>query len=76
MTPTVISVLKKSTEISVFYSFSEEEQVNKQMNVIFHNTISEIIGMPNLYSGPILSENLSKHDTISSSIFIPPPELV
>lgn len=77
ITPTVVCVIKKDADISSFYSFSEEEKTQKDIKAIIN---TEIICAPitssQLNSEPIVSENLSKHDNISSKIFIPPPEEV
>lgn len=77
VTPTIISVIEKSADTSVFYSFSEEEKANKEIKAVFNfDVASDPIFDSNLNSGLIHSENLSKHDKISSKIFIPPPEQV
>lgn len=76
-TPTVVSVIKKSADTSIFYSFSEEEKANKEIKAIFYfDTVNAPVLLSNLNSGIIQSENLSKHDKIASKIFIPPPEQV
>lgn len=77
LTPTIVRVIEKSTDTSITYSFFEEEQSHKQIKAIFHFEIAyEIIHLSELTSKIILSENLSKHDIISSTIFIPPPDHV
>ena len=77
VTPTIVSVIKKNADMSVFYSFSEEEKSHKEIKAVisfdYSNTPNDI---SQLNSGIIHSENLSKHDKISSKIFIPPPEQV
>ncbi len=76
-TPTLVSAIKRSSDTSISYSFSEEEQMHKQIKAICHFDMAyEIIDLSELPSGLILSDNLSKHDIISSSIFIPPPDEV
>lgn len=77
-TPTIISVIKKSADTSLFYSFSEEEKSHKEVKAIFNFDIAcdPVVLVSNLNSKLILSENLSKHDKIASKIFIPPPEQV
>ena len=76
-TPTIVSVIKKSADMSVFYSFSEEEKAQKEIKAIF---ISDLVNVSNnisqLNSSLIHFENLSKHDKIASKIFIPPPDQV
>jgi hypothetical protein len=76
--PTIVSVIKKSADTSLFYSFSEEEKSHKEVKAIFNFDIERdpIILLSVLNSKLILSENLSKHDKIASKIFIPPPEQV
>ena len=78
-TPTIVTLIKKNTDISVFYSFSEEEMhkdckqikanLNHEYNFVFvdlyKNTTTKII-----------SENLSRHDNVADEIFSPPPELI
>jgi hypothetical protein len=77
VTPTVVSVIEKSADMSVFYSFSEEEKAHKEIKAVFNFDYSNApINLSQLNSGLIHSENLSKHDKIASKIFIPPPELV
>jgi len=76
-TPTIVSVVKKNTDTSFFYSMSEEEIKHKEIKSDFRFdeplTIAFAISET---SGPILSENLSRHDNVASAIFIPPPEQV
>lgn len=75
VTPTVISVIEKNADTSVFYSFSEEEKAHKEIKAIFdfHYTNAPL-HISQLNSSLIHSENLSRHDKIPSKIFIPPPE--
>lgn len=77
VTPTIVSVIKKSADMSVFYSFSEEEKAHKEIKAVFNSDVVIYpVNLSRLDSGLIHSENLSKHDKISSKIFIPPPEQV
>ena len=77
VTPTIVSVIKKSADMSVFYSFSEEEKTHKEIKAVFESdfVIAPAI-LSQIGSGLIHSENLSKHDKIASKIFIPPPDQV
>jgi hypothetical protein len=76
-TPTIVSVIKKSTDTSYFYGMSEEELTHKEIKAEFKfEPAWNFNFIESKASGPILSENLSKHDNIASSIFIPPPEQV
>ena len=72
-----MTVIEKSSDISIFFNVSEEENAHKEIKVIFYSeSPSEIISVIKLSSIVILSENLSKHDNITASIFIPPPDQV
>ena len=76
-TPTIVSVIEKNADTSLFYSFSEEEKAHKEVKAVFNfNVVNTPVNFSNLNSGLIHSENLSKHDKIASKIFIPPPEQV
>ncbi|MFT3793241.1 hypothetical protein [Flavobacterium sp.] len=75
-TPTVVSVIKKSCDTSYFFSMSEEEHHKEvKAEYRFHHDIT-FVNLSGNTSGLILSENLSKHDNVSATIFIPPPEQV
>lgn len=77
VTPTIVSVITKNADLSVFYSFSEEEKAHQEIKAIFnYDEVIALINLSRLDSGIIHSENLSKHDKISSKIFISPPEQV
>jgi len=74
-TPTIVSMIEKSCDTSYFFSMSEEELTHKEIKAEFRLGNELSIGyFQNKSSSLILSENLSKHDNISSAIFIPPPE--
>lgn len=77
-TPTVVTLIKKSVDISIFYNFAEEE---------IHKDLKEVKALKQCFDYPfteaelnpnskIISENLSRHDNVSEEIFSPPPELV
>ena len=77
VTPTIVTVIEKSADISIFYSISEEEHSLKEIKTFFYvDHFSEVLVPIESSSSAILSENLSKHDKITSSIFIPPPNEV
>ncbi len=77
VTPAVVTVIEKSADISILYSVSEEEHAHKEIKTFFYlESPTEVITSSRLSSSAILSENLSKHDKITSSIFIPPPNEV
>lgn len=76
-TPTIVSLIEKKTDVSIFYSLTEEE---------IHKELKEVKAEIKSYDYPIttialkksriVSENLSKHDNVSSVIFSPPPEFI
>ncbi|MFN3969450.1 hypothetical protein [Flavobacterium sp.] len=77
-TPTVVTLIKKSTDVSMFYSSAEEE---------IHKDLKEVKGIKQCFDYPftasklnpdskIISENLSRHDNVAEEIFSPPPELI
>lgn len=74
LTPTIVSLIEKDNDTSPLYSFSEEEKAHKEIMAVFiyHNLFEDL---PELCSNSslIFSENLSKHDKIDTTIFIPPP---
>jgi hypothetical protein len=76
-TPTIVSLIEKNTDISFFYSSAELEEMHKEIKSEFKfDTFSILTFKQPRISSLVLSENLSKHDNIFSSIFIPPPDFV
>ncbi|HEX8270684.1 MAG TPA: hypothetical protein VF581_12390 [Flavobacterium sp.] len=76
-TPTIVGMIEKSCDTSVFFNMTEEELSHKDLKAqikIDHSY--ELIDLSSTTSSLILSENLSKHDNVCSAIFIPPPEQV
>ncbi len=74
-TPTIVTMIEKSCDTSIFFSLSEEEHTQKEVKVFAYHLDLEtgfLLGKHNK-SSLVLSENLSKHDKISASIFSPPP---
>ena len=77
-TPTVVTLIKKSTDVSIFYSFAEEE-IHKDLKEVkcikqcFDYPFTDLLLNPN---SKIISENLSRHDNATEEIFSPPPELI
>lgn len=77
ITPTVVCAIENDADVSVIYSFSEEEQVHKDIKLVFYyNQVYSRIPTSNVVSKTILTENSLKHDDVSLGIFIPPPELI
>ena len=74
---TIVCVIEKSADTSIFYSVSEEENVHKQFKAFLcFDAEMESITFFESSSNVILSDNLSKHDNVAASIFIPPPDQV
>lgn len=73
-TPTVVSIISKTSDTSYFYSVAEEELTHKEVK-----HLKECLNTEHLFnfikysSSLIISENQLKHDNISPSIFSPPP---
>ncbi|MES2239972.1 MAG: hypothetical protein V4497_06895 [Bacteroidota bacterium] len=75
-TPTIVKLIEKSSDTSIFYSMSEEEHAKKEVkNLVFMDTeATTFVLKRSVVKSLILSENLSKHDNVSRSIFTPPPD--
>ena len=77
--PTIVTMIEKNTDISVFYSFAEEELTKhaKEVKAELKNTYTtELPAFSSTSKNKIISENLSKHDKVLEEIFSPPPELI
>lgn len=77
-TATIVKMVEKSCNTSIFFSEFEKESVQKEIKVFtYYDGIQSgfLIGKANK-SGLILYENLSKHDKITTSIFSPPPDFI
>ncbi|GGA76194.1 hypothetical protein GCM10008015_15980 [Flavobacterium palustre] len=75
-TPTIVKLIEKSTDVAVYYSVSEEEQVKKETKHLVYAITSNLTfkvkktGLRNL----ILFEDFSKHDNVIQTIATPPPD--
>lgn len=78
-TPTIITLIEKKADVSLFYSSSEEEnhkdlkEIKADLHVPFDYPILVVAPQRN---SKIISENQLRHDNIAAEIFIPPPELI
>ena len=73
-TPTVVSVINKSCDTSYFYSMAEEELSHKAVKEFkMHFKKENSFKLAKLSSSLIISENQLKHDSVTPSIFSPPP---
>lgn len=78
-TPALVSAIKKDCNTAMFFSMSEEEHALKEVKVYAYVSIApqSIFGLLEINKSSLIqSENLSKHDNISASIFSPPPNLI
>lgn len=77
-TPTVVTLIEKNTDTSLFYSFAEEE-IHKQIKEV-KAEVKQHFDYPfldlKIKKTTIISENLSRHDNVAAEIFSPPPELI
>lgn len=77
--PTIVTVIEKKSNVSMCFSFSEEElhknvkEIPADFNLNFDYKFDTQIVIKN---SKIISKNVSKYDTISEEIFSPPPELI
>ncbi|MCF6128889.1 hypothetical protein L1S35_04340 [Flavobacterium sp. AS60] len=76
-TPTLVTLIKKNTDTSMFYSFAEEE-IHKEIKEV-KAEVKQHFDYPFLElqidkNTAIISENLSRHDNVASEIFSPPPD--
>jgi hypothetical protein len=77
ITPTVICIVKRTRDIAVVYSFSEEEKSQNEITAIINFVIhSEVFDLCRLNSKPLFALNLPQEETIFCRIFIPPPQEV
>lgn len=78
-TPTIVTLIEKNTDISMFYNFAEEEnhkdikEIKADLNLGFDYPFIEL---NSIRDSKIISKNLLRHDNIAEEIFIPPPELI
>lgn len=76
--PTIVTLIEKNTDISIFYNFAEEEihksykQIQAEFRQVAEYPLMESKLIPN---SKIISENVSRHDNVADEIFSPPPEI-
>jgi len=76
-TPTIVSLIEKATNTSCFYSMTEEEVSQKEIKSEYIVDYSyPVINFFIQKNSKIHSVNILRHDSISSKIFIPPPDKV
>lgn len=77
--PTIVTLIEKNNDISLFYDFAEEE-IQKDFKEIKGEIIPDYFfaftNFTQIKNTKIIFENLSRHDNVSEEIFSPPPEVV
>jgi len=78
LTPLIVRLIENSSDTSTFFNLSEEElDSEKEIKAVFYFNLSKnIVILPQSDSCKIFSKKLSKHELISFTVLIPPPELV
>lgn len=78
-TPTIITVIEKNADVSLFFSFAEEEthkDIKLVKPVCKQNVVFTFDEDWNTSKSKIFSKNVLDHDNVSGEICSPPPELV
>lgn len=75
--PPIVTIIEKSCDTSKYFSLSEEEHTQKEVKVFAYSqdAVSSHVITAVSKTSLILSENLSKHDRITPTIFSPPPDI-
>lgn len=69
-------VIENEGDFPVMYSFSEEEQDQKEVKLVYHfDQINKTVYLFKTTNSVIFSKNTLKQDEIPLFIFITPPEL-
>lgn len=75
-TPTLVAMVERECDTSIFYTMTEEEENHKDFKLLFlHSPIFVDEALTSSASSKILYENCSKHDNVAAAIFSPPPEV-
>ena len=76
-TPTIVSLIEKSSDTSCFYSLNKEETSQEEIKSdLLVQTQHSVITFFLIKKIKIHSINNLRHDSISSNIFIPPPQQI
>lgn len=76
--PTIVTLIEKKTNVSLFYSFDEEEihKNHKEIKSDFKRSVEYFfMDSKRNPNSKIISENLSRHNNVGEEIFFQPPEL-
>lgn len=75
ITPTIMTVIEKNNDMSVFFGSADNEKADLEMEAVFTSEFEYLTNdFTFLNSSLILSKNLSIQFIIDSKIFIPPPQ--
>lgn len=75
--PTVVSLMEDEADVSIAYSFTEEEIQKEIKEVKVAPTEFHFVFLDgSKLSSEIKSENLQRHDNVFEEIFSPPPEII
>jgi hypothetical protein len=76
--PTVVIIIKKSCDISLFFDFAEEEEDSQKeiKNFVYQELVKvEPINICFEEVEFLFSNKIAKHDNVISFIFAPPPNV-
>lgn len=76
--PTVVSLIQDDADVSIAYSFTEEE-IQKELKEVKagpEQAAHFVFSGSFKKSTQIKSENLQRHDNVFEEIFSPPPEFI
>lgn len=75
-TPTLVTLIEKDTDTSMFYCFAEEEHQKEIKAEVKFYTEHSVIAFVEAEKKPSFIENNSEHPTIFKEIFSPPPNFI
>ena len=74
--PTIISVVKNDSDISIVYTLTEEEMSKEKEVVVYAKTEFQFAFIESVIKGTVIqSQYLQKKDNFFGDIFLPPPEV-
>ena len=75
-TPTLVTLIEKDSDISMFYCFAEEEHHKEIKAEIKFYVEHNVIAFMELEKKTSFIENNSEHPTVFREIFSPPPNFI
>ncbi len=74
--PTIISVVKNDSDISVVYTLTEEEMNKEKEVVVYTKTEFQFTFIESAINSTLIqSQHLQKKDNFFGDVFLPPPEV-